>query len=109
MFKSSDEHSVTESLTMFDPIASMIVIGTLAMTSVYGSYVYWTTRGLTSDEWRERKLAANRQRLRQVIREENRRASDAALVRQLVERAATLRTTPVAEKEAENESEKKYT
>lgn len=108
MFKSSDKHAVVESLTMFDPIASMIVIGTLAMTSVYGSYVYWTTHGPTSDEWRERKLAADRQRLRQVIREEN-RAADAALIRQLVERAATLKTTPVAAKEAENESEKKYT
>ncbi|TKW54002.1 hypothetical protein CTA1_4598 [Colletotrichum tanaceti] len=75
---------------MFDPIASILVVGTLAMTSVYGSYVYWITHGPTLDEWRERELAADRRRLRQAIREEN-RAADAAL------------------KEAEYESEKKST
>ncbi|KAK1983001.1 hypothetical protein LZ30DRAFT_715680 [Colletotrichum cereale] len=75
---------------MLDPISGWAIGITALMLSIYGPYTYWISHGPTWDEWREREEAADRRRLRQAIRDEN-RAADAALLRQLTERAAELK------------------
>ncbi|KAK2062089.1 hypothetical protein LY76DRAFT_643487 [Colletotrichum caudatum] len=103
------KYEATKSPTMLDPISGLFV-GTVAlMLAFYGPYVYWISHGPTLDEWRERELAADRRRLREAIREEN-RAADAAMLRQLTERAAELKARKDMQMEKANgkdQSEKK--
>ncbi|GJC83669.1 hypothetical protein ColLi_06507 [Colletotrichum liriopes] len=97
---------------MLDPISGWAIGITVLMMSFYGPYTYWISHGPTWDEWREREEAADRQRLRQATRKGN-VAANAALLRQLTERAADLKAhkstqmTEKAEDEDKDESEKK--
>ncbi|KDN67333.1 hypothetical protein CSUB01_01260 [Colletotrichum sublineola] len=75
---------------MLDPITGWAIGITALMLSIYGPYTYWISHGPTWDEWREREEAADRRRLHQAILDEN-RAADAALLRQLGDRAAELK------------------
>ncbi|KAK2046664.1 hypothetical protein LZ31DRAFT_593064 [Colletotrichum somersetense] len=100
---------VTKSSTMLDPISGLFIGSAALMLAFYGPYVYWISHGPTLDEWRERELAADRRRLREVIREEN-RAADAAMLRQLTERSAELKARKDMRMEKANgkdQSEKK--
>ncbi|KAK2025834.1 hypothetical protein LX32DRAFT_696077 [Colletotrichum zoysiae] len=100
---------ITKAPTMLDPISGLFIGAAALMLAFYGPYVYWISHGPTLDEWRERELAADRRRLREVIREEN-RAADAAMLRQLTERAAEIKARKDMQMEKANgkdQSEKK--
>ncbi|KZL79221.1 hypothetical protein CI238_04288 [Colletotrichum incanum] len=75
---------------MLDPISGWAIGITVFMMSFYGPYTYWISHGPTWDEWRGREEAADRHRLRRATQKGN-GAADAALLRQLTERAAELK------------------